>query len=439
MQPQVQQTNKQSNGLKFWNNIMNDKHLSNGKNAEFALPRLNIAIYSIGNHLSDIAGQLMVDRRFVNSKVAIFSGGVDTAINYYKEHLTPDVLIIEFDSDLNSMMHDLSLLSEVCDIKTRVLIAGKTNDVQLYRELMRHGIAEYLVLPTTPTDLISVISNIFQDDQASPLAPSVAFIGAIGGVGTSIIAQSVALNLANNCNLDTIFIDLDTAYSLTNLSWSVEEAKNIGHLFQTASGYIDDALLKSCLVRISNNLNLLTSSNDPLFDLDINYEDLLSDMIKSSRILSDYTVIDIPVGRLTVEKRVALLNVTNVVIVTEPTLKGIRNLGILYDAITKIRPNDAPPFVLLNKTEFPDANHLSDKVIYDNIGISPSLSVRYISEILDLAIDRGVPASSVLGSEQFNDDILECTNLLLGKKNHTTQQRSQIDKFFLNVKKIIGL
>jgi pilus assembly protein CpaE len=226
---------------------------------------------------------------------------------------------------------------------------------------------------------------------------------------------------------------------LTALSWAVDDTKNINHLLQSASEYIDDTLLRSCLVKISNNLTLLTGPTEPLLDWGINEEDLLSDMVKSSRHLSDYTVIDIPAGRLTVEKRAALLNVTHVVIVTEPTIKGIKNLGILYHAIKRIRPNDAEPLVLLNKIGLPQANHLSNKIIHDNIGIAPNLSVRHISEILDLAIDSGVPVSSISGSDPFNEDILECTNFLLGKKSNNTHNSSQINKFLSNVKKAIGL
>ena len=43
----------------------------------------------------------------------------------------------------------LEKLAEVCDASTRVVVLGHVNDVLLYRELIRSGISEYIVLPAT--------------------------------------------------------------------------------------------------------------------------------------------------------------------------------------------------------------------------------------------------------------------------------------------------
>jgi pilus assembly protein CpaE len=411
----------------------------NTNKTEFLLPRLNIAVYGIGNHLSDIAGQLMVDRRLIESKISIFTGGISAAINNYKDNLTPDMLIIEINSDLSNLMNDLFKLSEVCDSNTKVVIAGQMNDIELYRELIRHGISDYLVLPTTATGLISVMSNIYRDKSNIPLAPSVAFIGALGGAGTSMIAQSVALNLANDYAMDTIFTDLDYAYPMTSLSWSVRTSKNIDTLIQSSQGYIDDAVVKSCLFKISNYLHLLTAPTNLLVNNDNNDADALSNIFKSVRRLSDFAIFDIPAGCLTVEKQMALLNMCHVAIVTEPTIKGIRNLSILYDVIVKLRPNDPAPFVIFNKTDCPEAIHLDNKDILENIGISPTMSIRYLQDIIEIAISRGDPVSSVGGSAQFNEDIQACTSLILGKKTSMLPKENPFFMSLKGIKRKIGL
>ncbi len=413
--------------------------LDNKQAKEFALPRLNISVYALGNHLSDVVGQLMVDRRLVNSKISIFAGGIPAAINHYKDNLTPDMLIVELDTDLNNMMNDLFELSEVCDSGTRVVVAGKINDVELYRELIRNGISEYLVLPTTPIGIISVITAIYHDKSAIPMAPAVAFIGAMGGVGASIIAQSVALNIADNCGIDTIFMDLDVAFPLSSLSWSVNSEKNISHLMQSSSTHVDEALLRRCLTKVVNNLNLLISPMNPSIEWDYSHADILSECMELAKSISDYTIFDIPAGRITVEKHVALLNASSVVIVTEPTIKGIRNLGVLYEAIRKLRPNDLPPKVVLNKIDCPDATHLDNNIIYKNIGIMPDMSIRYVPNAIDLAMSRGVPVCSLSGTAEFKEDIQQCTNLVLGKEISALDDHSTVHKMLNNIKKAIGL
>ncbi|MFT6072783.1 MAG: pilus assembly protein CpaE [Alphaproteobacteria bacterium] len=405
---------------------------------EYTLPRLNIAIYSMGDHLLEISSQLMLDRRFVNSKVNIFGGGIVSAISVYKNTITPNVLIVELEGDLNQMMSQLFQLSEVCDGETNVIVAGSQNDVELYRELLRHGISEYLVLPTSTTGLISVISGLYKEDKA-PLSPSIAFVGAVGGAGTSMISQSIALTLADHFKIDTVFTDLDTSYAMTALSWSLISNKNIDLIVQNTQSYVDDSLLKSCLLKVSDNLNLLTSPIDPAFEWREDNMEIIMSCLTAVRVLSDFNIIDIPAGQLTVEKRAALMTASSVIIVTEPTIKGIRNLGILYTAIQSLRPNDPPPSVILNKVDCPDAVHLDNKIIVDNIGITPDMSVRYVPEIIDLAIARGVPVSSISGSADFNEDIYNLTNFVLGNEISAAPKENIINRILHDLQKVVGI
>lgn len=408
--------------------------------AEILLPRLNIAVYGLGEHLLDVASQVMIDRRLVNSKVSIYNGGIRAAIDYYKNNMTPNILIIEVEDSLSQLMNDLFELSEFCDAETHVIIAGRINDVELYRELIRNGISEYLVLPTTPTALITAISNLYQGKMKVPYAPAIAFIGAAGGVGTSMIAQSVALSISEYYQTDTIFLDLDRTYPMSSLSWSITPNKGFDTLLQSRFADIDDKLVKSCLIRITNNLNLLSNaSSDVLDNLDNTYLDYLIDIIKYTRILSDYIVMDVPSGDISVEKYAGLLNASKIFIVTEPTIKGIRNLGMLYDNLLKIRPNDQPPYVILNKTEAPDTVHLDDRIISDNIGISPDVHIQYIPEVIDLAIARGAAVSSVSGSDEFNQGIQHCVDIILGKSSGRAVSKSFVHKIITDFQKVIGL
>jgi pilus assembly protein CpaE len=405
---------------------------------EFVLPRLSIAIYSLEDHLLEISSQLMVDRRFINSKINVFGGGIDAAIKIYKNTITPNVLIIEVDGSVSNMISQLYELSEVCSKETYVVIAGKRNDVELYRELLRHGISDYFVLPTTTLGLISVINNLYKEESA-PLSPSAVFIGASGGAGASIISQSVALCLAEKFKIDTIYTDLDTAYPLSSLSWSLVTQKNIELIIQNAQDIVEQGLLKSCLIPVTDNLNLLTAPSDPTLQWNEEHAERLINCFTAVRGLADFSIVDIPAGQLTIEKRVAISTATQTFIVTEPTIKGIRNLGILYNIIKNLRPNDEPPKVILNKIDAPDCIHLEDKVIYANINILPDYYITYLPEVIDLAIARGMPVSSCSGSDTFNHEILNITNQLLGNSVVQKSTDNIVYKIIKDIKKTIGL
>ena len=46
-----------------------------------------------------------------------------------------------------SILTGLDALAEVCDAGTRVVVIGRTNDVTLYRELVRRGVSDYMIAP----------------------------------------------------------------------------------------------------------------------------------------------------------------------------------------------------------------------------------------------------------------------------------------------------
>ena len=69
----------------------------------------------------------------------------------------------------------LERLAEVCDATTRLIVLGHVNDVLLYRELIRSGVSEYIVLPTTRASRSSPPSPISSPAEgAAPIGRTVA-------------------------------------------------------------------------------------------------------------------------------------------------------------------------------------------------------------------------------------------------------------------------
>ncbi len=78
----------------------------------------------------------------------------------YRGQITPNLLIVETKLSGEEALNELDRLAEVCDPTTKVIVVGRANDVELYRELMRRGAREYLVAPLSPLQLIEVISGL---------------------------------------------------------------------------------------------------------------------------------------------------------------------------------------------------------------------------------------------------------------------------------------
>ena len=76
-------------------------------------------------------------------------------------NVTPNLLIVETRLQGKAALDEIDRLADVCDPATKVVVVGRVNDVELYRELIRRGVSEYLVAPLNPLHLIEVISGLY--------------------------------------------------------------------------------------------------------------------------------------------------------------------------------------------------------------------------------------------------------------------------------------
>jgi pilus assembly protein CpaE len=81
------------------------------------------------------------DRRLAKVHLKVQMGGIPAAVEAYGNGPTSNVVILESEARANELIARLDSLAEVCDAGTRVLVIGRYNDVLLYRELLRRGIA----------------------------------------------------------------------------------------------------------------------------------------------------------------------------------------------------------------------------------------------------------------------------------------------------------
>src|SRR5690606_18556794 len=122
--------------------------------------------------------------------LAAQEGGLDAAVESFKANPTPNLILVESRQAGDDLTAGLERLAEVCDAATRVIVLGHVNDVLLYRELIRTGVSEYIVLPATPRTVVSAIEELFTGEGAGRVGRSVAFIAAKGGAGSSSLAHN---------------------------------------------------------------------------------------------------------------------------------------------------------------------------------------------------------------------------------------------------------
>src|SRR4029078_8051521 len=118
-------------------------------------------------------------------------GGVAAAIEAYRSSPTPNVIVLESEGRGDAILTGLDALAEFCDAGTRVIVIGRTNDVVLYRELVRRGVSDYMISPVGTIDVVRSICSLFTSPDAKPVGRIIAVVGAKGGGGASTVAHHV--------------------------------------------------------------------------------------------------------------------------------------------------------------------------------------------------------------------------------------------------------
>ena len=160
------------------------------------VPRISVQAFCETSDVAQVIQSAMADRRMEKAHAKLHMGGAVAAVEAFRTAPTPNVIVLESTADRDELVAHLDALSEFCDAGTKVLVAGRVNDIVLYRELIGRGVSEYLVWPFTVMAFIRAISQLYGHANAEPLGKIIAVTGVKGGVGASAIAHNIAFAVA---------------------------------------------------------------------------------------------------------------------------------------------------------------------------------------------------------------------------------------------------
>src|SRR6201989_1829063 len=194
---------------------------------ERPVPRISIHAFCEFPDTGAALQRAGADRRLSKAHLTVQLGGIAAAVDYYHGQVTPNLLIVETRLHGQAALDELDRLAEVCDPATKVVVVGRTNDVELYRELMRRGASEYLMAPLSPLQLIEVISGLYLDPGAAPIGRVIAFSGARGGAGSLTIAHNVGWGVAEELHINTTVVDFDLLFGTLGLDFNDESSQGV--------------------------------------------------------------------------------------------------------------------------------------------------------------------------------------------------------------------
>ena len=373
------------------------------------------------------------DRRLSKAHLQVQLGGVDAAVQHYTGQITPNLLVVETKLQGEEALLELDRLAEVCDPATKVVVVGRSNDVELYRELMRRGASEYLVAPLSPLQLIEVISGLYLDPGAAPIGRVVAVVGARGGSGSSTLSHNIGWCIAEELHINTTVIDMDLAFGTVGLDFNDEAGQGICDAL-SAPERLDDVLLDRLLIKRGEHLSLFTA---PAL-LDRDYEtspDAFETVIDSVRQNIPCVILDVPHGWQPWIKA-SLLAADEVVIVATPDLTSLRNAKNIIDLVKAARPNDAPPRLVINQVGVPKRPEIPAKDFAETMGLDPSAIIAFDPALFGQAANNGQMVMEVAPKAPVAESLRQLCRAITGRTLQGVTAKNSVSFFrFLKVKK----
>ncbi|MCC2113526.1 MAG: CtpF protein, partial [Hyphomicrobiales bacterium] len=285
------------------------------------VPRISLQAFCDTNDVYSVIDTAAQDRRFAKVHVKVHMGGIPAAVEFYGGAPTPNVIVVESKLGPDRLLHELDRMADVCDPGSKVIVIGHVNEVDLYRELLRRGVSEYIVAPFGPMDFTRVISRLYSDPGAKPLGRLIAFFGARGGVGSSTVAHNVAWSIGQLYESDVVLTDLDLAFGTAGLDFNQDPPQGIGDAV-FSSDRVDEVFLDRLLAKCANHLNLLAAPATLEKTYDFSADSFTSILEVSQKGVPNI-VIDLPHMWTSWTKKIMAM-ADEIVVVASPDLANLR-------------------------------------------------------------------------------------------------------------------
>ena len=352
------------------------------------------------------------DRRLGKAHLKIQMGGVTAAIEAYRTSPTPNVIMLEAEGRTEKIINGLDSLAESCDAGTRVIVVGRTNDVNFYRDLLRRGVSDHLISPVGTIDVVRSVCGLFSAPDAKPVGRIVAVVGAKGGVGASTVAHNVAWAIARDLSLDSVVTDLDLAFGTAGLDYNQDPPQGIADAVFSPDR-IDTAFVDRLLSKCTDHLSLLAApaTLERAYDFNPQAFDAIFDSLRATM---PCIVLDLPHQWNGWTQR-ALVGADEILIVAAPDLANLRNAKNLFDVLRAARVNDHRPFYCLNQVGVPKRPEIKPADFAKALEDQPIATIAFDPQALGTAANNGQMIAEMSANHRAAETFRALAQILTGR------------------------
>jgi len=394
---------------------------------EAAVPRITIHAFCARPETASLVEVAAADRRMARASTSVQPGGLEAAVAYYQNQSTPSLVLVESLDAAPRMLALLDGLAQVCDPGTKVVVVGQTNDIALYRELMRRGVSEYITQPQGPLQIIRAVSNLYADPSAPFIGRQIAFVGAKGGVGSSTLAHNFAWSMAERIQAATVMVDLDLPFGTAGLDFNQDPLQGVIDALGQPER-LDSVLMDRMMVRCGDRLSLFAAPATLDQDYEISAE-AFEEVTQKIRGAAPFVVLDLPHSWSAWTRRVLVAS-DDLVVVATPDLASLRNAKNIVDLVRQARPNDAPPRLVLNQVGVPGRPEIPVKDFGEALGLTPSLVLPFDPKPFGMAANNGQMVAEVAPKSKAAEGIDHLARLISRREPPVAQKASVLSGLF---------
>ncbi|NLH79798.1 MAG: CtpF protein, partial [Phyllobacteriaceae bacterium] len=403
----------------------NDEDAGGGSPDDLRLvPRIAIQAFCETPEVAALLESAAADRRMSRAHLKVQMGGLPAAVEFYGAAPTPNLVVVESKGKAQDLLGHLDGLADVCDPGSKVMVIGHVNDVVLYRELMRRGVSEYVVMPLDMFDVIRAIGDLYVGPASAPVGRTVAVIGAKGGCGASTIAHNIAWSVGKTYATDVLIADFDLAWGTAGLDFNQDPTQGVLEALN-APERVDDTFLDRLLTKCSDHLAILGA---PAM-LDRTYDQQVHDfdaIVEVARGIVPMVVLDLP-HMWTAWVRRQICEADDVIVVTTPDLAGLRNAKGLIDTLKASRPNDAPPHLVINTVGMPKRPEIKSDEFAKALELPVAATIPFDAAAFGNAANKGLMIGEMDAKHPAAEIFRSLATLASGRREPRKARRATLD------------
>lgn len=257
----------------------------------------------------------------------------------------PTYIIIELGNRGSEIMPEIERLSEFCEEGTRVVVIGRVNEINFYRQLLQLGVLEYF---TYPADLSAVRASLVSSRGGDSNARVIAFMSAASGDGSSTVAMNTAYSMATDYQKKTVLVDMDYQFGMIAKNLDLNTQFGIRELLDHPDRGIDATLIRRMTSEYKENLYIIAAPNDLKYMPQISPE-TVRDLIHTLKSEYECVIIDLPHSWAS-WTAAAVSNSDNIVMVSQLWLRSITHASRLLTPWRAMGISDNNITVVINRS-----------------------------------------------------------------------------------------